>query len=152
MLPIQTAPRFAFPTSSAFRRDVDNLFNQFLSKANAGDTRNDNVVSGWSAPVSIWDDEEHVYVELDVPGLSRDDLEILLHGGKLRIAGERKAAPESRTYWHNERPLGRFERLIRLPDMIEAESVNATLRDGVLLVTLMKRPDARPMKVCINAE
>ena len=152
MLPALSTRRFAFPMmpfSSDLRREVDSLFDRFFGEfagsANGGMTR------GWNAPVAIWDDETHVYVEVEVPGVCRDDLEVVVHDGQLWIQGERKSIDEDRNYWHNERTFGRFERLIALPNVVDADSIEAEMHDGVLSVKLTKKPEAQPKKIAIRA-
>jgi HSP20 family protein len=151
MLPALSTRRFAFPTlplSSDSRREVDGLFDRFFGDMAAGAKR---MTRGWNAPVGIWDDEAHVYIEVEVPGVCRDDLEVVMHQGHLKIWGERKTADESRNYWYNERTHGRFERLISLPDVVDADSIEAEMHDGILLVKLTKKPDAQPKKIAIRA-
>lgn len=153
MLPAPSSRRFALPilpASSVFRREVDDLFGRFFG--DFGGDGNGGMTRGWNAPVAIWDDEKHVYVEFEVPGLCRDDLEVVVHQGNLRIWGERKIADESRNYWHNERTYGRFERLIALPDVVDPDSIEAKLYDGILSITLQKKPEAQPKKVAIKSE
>jgi len=150
MLPALMTRRFAFPVlsaSSAAHSDVDEFFNRFF-----GDSAQNgkSPTRGWTAPVAVWDDEKHVYLEVEIPGVGRDDLEIVIHQGNLRICGERKSADESRNYWYNERTYGRFERQIALPDVVDSESIEAELRDGILSVKLQKRPEAQPKKVAIK--
>jgi HSP20 family protein len=152
MLPAISTRRFplsVFSGSPAFRREVDELFDQFFGNlpayANGGMTR------GWDAPISIWDDAEHVYLEVEVPGLSQNDFEVVMHQGSLRIWGERKAPAGERNYWHNERAYGRFERIISLPDTVDPNSIEARMHDGILYVTLQKKPEAQPKKVTVHA-
>ncbi len=151
MLPALSAPRFALPmlpASSVFRKEVDDLFDRFL-----GDFAHNGklgMMRGWNAPVAIWDDDSHVYVEVEIPGLSGEDVEVVAHQGTLRIAGERKPTDEGRNYWYNERTFGRFERVISLPDLVDADSIEAQMHDGVLSVTLSKRPEAQPKRVAIK--
>lgn len=153
MLPALSTRRFAMPMSSApsfFHREVDDLFDRFFGDF-AANSNNGGMTRGWSSPVAVWDDDQRVYVELEVPGLSRDDLEVVVHSGNLRIWGERKKVDENRNYWHNERIYGRFERLISLPDVVDPDSIEAEMRDGVLSITLAKRPEAQPKKIAIKA-
>lgn len=152
MLPAISTRRFSQPSfngSASLRREVDGLFDQFFGNlagyAQGGMTR------GWDAPVAIWDDTEHVYLEIEVPGLGQDDIEVVMHHGNLRICGERKLPEGERSYWHNERTYGRFERIIALPDIVDAESIEAQMRDGLLSVTLHKKPEAQPKKVTVKA-
>jgi len=138
------------PSTSALRREVDELFDRFFGDFAYGG--NGGMTRGWSAPVAIWDDDKHVYVELEIPGVNREDLEVVVHQGNLRIWGERKPADESRNYWYNERMFGRFERLISLPDVVDPENIEAKVHHGILAITLTKKPEARPKKVAIQAE
>jgi HSP20 family protein len=137
------------PASFVLRREVADLFDRFLG--DSGGNGNGGMTRGWNVPVAIWDDEQHVYVEVEVPGVSRDDLDVVVHQGILRIWGERKAAEDSRNYWYNERSFGRFERLITLPDVVDSETIDAEMHDGILSVKLRKRPEAQPKKVAIKA-
>ena len=153
MLPALNTSRFFLPAPtapSAFGREVGDLFDRFFrdlpGNGEGGMTR------GWHAPVAIWDDNQHVFVEVEVPGLTQDDLEVVVHQGNLRIWGERKLPDGDRNYWHNERTFGRFERLIALPDVVDPDSINAEMRAGILSIALQKRPEAQPKKVCIKAE
>lgn len=151
MLPALSTRRFStsmLPVSSVFRSEVDDLFNRFFGDV-AGNG-NGGMTRGWNAPVAIWDDAQHVYVEVEVPGLCRDDLEVVVHQGSLRIWGERRAAEDNRNYWYNERNFGRFERLITLPDVVDSETIEAEMREGILSVKLMKRPEAQPKKIAIK--
>ncbi len=151
MLPALSTRRFGLPVlpaSSQFHQEIDGLFDRFF-----GDFANGNggMTRGWNASVAIWDDEKHVYLEVEIPGLCQDDLEVVVHQGNLRIWGERKTASENRNYWYNERMYGRFERLISLPDVVDPDSIEAQMRDGVLSITLTKKPEAQPKKVAIKA-
>ena len=150
MLPTLSTRRMTFPTlpaPSMFRKEVDELFDRFFGDV----VGTANMTRGWVVPVAIWDDDQYVYVEMEVPGLSQNDVEVVVHQGNLRVVGERKAPTENLNYWHNERMFGRFERLIALPEVVDPESIDATMHDGILAVKLMKRPEAQPKKVAIKA-
>jgi HSP20 family protein len=87
---------------------------------------------------------------VELPGLSKDDFELIAHEGKLRISGQRKAPEGERNYWRNERCYGTFERTIALPESVDWDNVEAELTHGVLRITLHKRPEAQPRKVEIK--
>ncbi|MBS0261653.1 MAG: Hsp20/alpha crystallin family protein [Planctomycetes bacterium] len=150
MLPTLSTRRMsfpAFPLPTTVRQDFDELFNRFFGDF-PGTT---NMTRGWVVPVAIWDDDQHVFIEIEVPGLNQNDIEVVVHQGNLRIVGERKAPSGTANYWHNDRMYGRFERVITLPDVVDPDSIEATMHDGILAVTLLKRPDAQPKKVAIKA-
>jgi HSP20 family protein len=132
------------------RRDVDDLFNRLFGEFGEGDRG--AMVRGWQAPVSIWDDAENIYVEVELPGVSGDDIEVVVEDGSLRLRGERKVPTERRKYWYNERAFGQFERVISLSEMVDPDKIEAEMRSGVLSIKLVKKPEARRKKVTIKAE
>ena len=102
--------------------------------------------------LNVWEDSDNVYVEAELPGFKLDDIELLITGDELTIKGERKdASGEDDTYHRRERGTGCFSRLLRLPVDVTADDVAATLRNGVLLVTMPKAEEARPHKVEVKA-
>jgi len=101
-------------------------------------------------PVSLWQDEDHVYVEADLPGVSEPDVQLTVHQGMLFIRGERKAA-EGRTYQYDGRAWGRFERVIALPEKVQTDAVQAELSNGVLRVVLPKSPETKPKTISLKA-
>ena len=105
----------------------------------------------WSGmPVAMWQDDDHFYVEVELPGVSDQDVDITVHNGMLSIRGERKPQ-EGRRYLYNGRSYGRFERVITLPEAVNADDVQATLKDGILSLTLPKSPEAKPRKITLQA-
>ena len=140
--------RFNLPAVDALssvQREMENLFGRVLHDASPnGDGHQ------WRAPVTMWEDSEKVYLELDVPGVSRESVDLTVHDGVLQISGERKAPEGERQYWANERQYGTFGRTITLPKDIDADNVDARLADGVLQIVLSKRPDAQPKKITLK--
>jgi HSP20 family protein len=104
---------------------------------------------GAGVPVSVWQDDDRIYVEADLPGMSDEDVEVTVHKGVLFIRGERKAE-EGRPFLFDGRTWGRFERAITLPDEVNAAEVQAELTRGVLRVTLPKSPETRPRKIALK--
>lgn len=103
-----------------------------------------------AAPISLWHDEDHIYVEADLPGMTEQDVEVTVHRGVLHIRGERKPE-EGRKYLYDGRTWGRFERAITLPDEVNADAVQAELSQGVLRLTLPRSPEARPRKIALKS-
>ena len=71
MLPALTTPRFSWPafgSASLLRREVDDLFGRFFGDS-WGD-RDGGMVRGWQVPLSIWDDEQSIYIDAELPGVS----------------------------------------------------------------------------------
>ena len=105
-------------------------------------------------PLNIWEDEEHLFVEAELPGMALDDLEIFVNGGNLlSLKGERKPPLEGEGIWHRrERGYGKFSRVIELPNHVDAEKVQASFKHGVLTVTLPKQAACKPRKIQVKAE
>ncbi|MGO9467332.1 MAG: Hsp20/alpha crystallin family protein [Isosphaeraceae bacterium] len=105
---------------------------------------------GWGfVPVSMWQDDNNIYVEADLPGVPDKDLEITVHNRVLTIKAQRREE-ESRKYTFNGRTFGVLERAIVLPDSVDSDQVEAKLANGILSVTLPKHPDARPKKIAVK--
>ena len=104
---------------------------------------------GAGVPISLWQDDDSIYVEADLPGMSDQDVDVTVHNGVLSIRGERKAE-EGRQYLYNGRTWGRFEQAITLPEEVHSEGVQAELAEGVLRVTLPKSPETKPRKIALK--
>jgi len=106
----------------------------------------------FSAPLNLWEDDQNVYAETELPGVKMDDLEILVTGDELRIKGKREIdLPKDARVLRCERGSGSFERMTNLPSEIDVDKVEASMRDGVLTVTLPKVEARRPRKVAVKA-
>ena len=108
---------------------------------------------GWRTfpALNVWEDDHNVYAEAEVPGMSMDDLEVLVMGNELTIKGERaEQSREGVSYHRRERGAGTFSRVLRLPIDVNADKVTAALKDGVLTITLPKTEVARPRKIKVK--
>src|SRR5687767_7189496 len=96
-------------------RLVDRFFNdELFAPMNAA----------WSGmPLAMWQDEDHVYVEADAPGLTDKDVDVSVQDGIVLITGERKWAQKADGY--DSRSYGRFDQRIRLPSAVDADKVEA---------------------------
>lgn len=129
-----------------FRNRFNRLFSDVMGQ---GASRLANGSSGQTLPpVNCWEDEGSLFVECELPGVSMDQLELTVVGRDLTIKGERKRRPvEGATFHRQERGMGFFHRVVRLPVEVAGDKVRAELRLGVLTVTLPKAPEARPRKI-----
>ena len=120
--------------------DFDSLVDQFFGAGGRG-------IQAFYVPASVWEDKNAYHVEMDVPGVTRDNVELTFEKGTLRITTERPAPEESRAGLVDERRYGKVTRTVALPESIDPESINAELTNGVLHVTVAKKPEAQPKRI-----
>lgn len=102
--------------------------------------------------LNVWEDESKIYVEAEVPGLSIDQVDISATAEELTIRGaHRFEIPEDGTALRRERPVGEFSRTISLPTPVNVDSVEATLRDGVLMISLPKAEPYQTRRIEVKA-
>ncbi|MGH7996809.1 MAG: Hsp20/alpha crystallin family protein [Opitutaceae bacterium] len=101
-------------------------------------------LGGNQFPVDLYEDKDNTYVRADLPGVSRNDLNVEMVEGYLSVSATRKQkhGEEEETY--------SFSRSINVPDDVQADKVAASFEDGVLTVTLPKREETKPKKVPVT--
>ncbi|MFH1148127.1 MAG: Hsp20/alpha crystallin family protein [Pseudomonadota bacterium] len=108
----------------------------------------------WMPPVDIYETGEAIVVQAELPGLSREDVQIDVQGGLLCIQGERKfqKSVEEGKYHRVERSYGAFKRSFPLPRGINADMAKAHFSNGLLEVVIPKpeRPDPKQIKVEVD--
>jgi len=102
-------------------------------------------------PLDVWETPEAFVIRADVPGIAMGDLDVTVIGGEVTIAGGRERAEhEGVGLRRRERAFGRFTRTVSIDAELDGDGVSATLRDGVLTVTLPKGAAAKPRKITVN--
>jgi HSP20 family protein len=103
--------------------------------------------------VDLWQDENFLYVEAELPGMEIGDLEIYVTAGnQLSVRGERKPPTvEGGNWYRQERGYGKFSRLLALPCDVKTEEVEAEFKEGVLTIKLPKGEAAKPRRLAIKA-
>ncbi|MCE5267600.1 MAG: Hsp20/alpha crystallin family protein [Planctomycetaceae bacterium] len=98
--------------------------------------------------VNVWERDDVVMVEMEVPGVKSDQLDLSVAGAELSVRIERPDTVEEGTAYHRrERPVGPLTRVIHLPVEVDSNRVEAQLRDGVLTITLPKAESAKARKI-----
>jgi HSP20 family protein len=94
----------------------------------------------WAPHVEVFERGNNIVVRADLPGLTRDDIDVEVDDDALIIRGERHSdvEDEQEGYYRSERSYGSFYRAIPLPENIDHNACNASFKDGVLEVTLPK--------------
>ncbi len=136
-----------FSPIASLQSEVDRLFNRYNEQ---GEARSSSI---WSPNVDLVEKEDAYLVHMDLPGLTREDVDITYEAGKLQISGERsfESDEQSKPQFHRvERWYGRFFRSFDLGREVEPENIKANFADGVLTIELPKTEDSRPMKIEIK--
>ncbi|GIX00326.1 MAG: molecular chaperone Hsp20 [Pirellulaceae bacterium] len=104
-------------------------------------------------PLNLWEDDNNLYVEAELPGFELSDLEIYVNGdNQLVLKGERKPPQIEGGTWHRqERGYGSFNRMVELPEHVDPDKVAAEFKNGVLTITLPKREEAKPRRIEVKA-
>jgi len=132
---------------TTLQREVNRLFGSFFdgSPWRAGEAM--------TAPaVEVADTKEAVVVNVQVPGVSKEQIQIAVSEGALTIKGETKEEEkkEEKNYIRREFHYGAFTRTIPLPAGAQAEKATAQLKDGVLEITIPKSEEARVKEIPIS--
>lgn len=99
-------------------------------------------------PVDIHEDDQHIVVEAEVPGFTKDQVQVTLDGGVLTISAERDVPGERAGTTHlAQRRYTRVHRRFSMPETVDEQQVEATLEHGVLRLQLAKRAEAQPRKI-----
>jgi HSP20 family protein len=111
--------------------------------------REDRLLGVWSPPLDVFQDKDHVFVKVELPGMKKEDIQISLHENTLTISGERKQEQEVKEGdgYRSERFFGRFHRSLTLPVSVESSRVTAQYKDGILTVTMAKAEEAKPKQI-----
>lgn len=101
--------------------------------------------------LNAWQDDSALHIEAELPGYALENVEILAQDQSLTLRGSREiVTPEGAAVLRAERVAGAFERTLELPVPISVDAVQATLRDGVLHITLPLAEQVRPRRVTIQ--
>ena len=106
-------------------------------------------LQAWSPALDVHEDKDKFSVNLELPGLKREDISVHLEDGCLVISGERKSETvgEDTEIHRQERYYGKFSRVLTLPVAVAPEKVKAAFKDGILTVTLPKAEEAKPKQI-----
>lgn len=147
MLALRFSPRQSVENEVTGLRD---RFDQMLGDLRAASRP---FASAAFPALNVWEDQDHYFVEAELPGIKMADLEILVADRRtLTIKGQRTPEQCEHGTWHRrERGCGAFERELPLPGYVDADKVEAGLKQGVLTVKLPKSPEMKPRKIEVKA-
>ena len=144
LVPFREAGGLMRPDFGLFglHREIDRLFSEFAQGlgSNAG-----NIMPN----IEISETDKAIEVSAEMPGLERKDVEISIDDDTLTIRGEKKVEEnqKDKNVQHSERVYGVFMRVLQLPSGIDPSSVQATMSNGVLKITIPKPAKPEPKKI-----
>jgi HSP20 family protein len=102
--------------------------------------------------VDLAEGENECLITAEVPGVSKEDVKVSLHNGNVTIKAIRKSTelPEDGRWLRVERPVGEFQRTIRLPAKVDADRVSAELSNGTLRIILPKTQESRQVQIPVK--
>jgi len=137
---------------SSIQEKMNQLFEDTVARSRG---REEGLGTGmWTPAVDIYETAESVVVKAELPGLTREQVGIEVKDGILTLKGERKVEKEVKeeNYHRIERAYGTFQRSFSLPASVDQEKISATLKEGVLEVTLPKREQAKPKQINVSVK
>lgn len=129
---------------SRLRNEMNRLFSNYASTAGTS-----------TFPfINVYEDRDTLTVAAEMPGLSKEHVEITYADGALTITGKRDAAQsaDSMTVLRRERSIGSFEKTIRIPVKVVSEKIAAKFTNGILTITLPKAEEAKPKAITIETK
>ncbi|RKX46357.1 MAG: Hsp20/alpha crystallin family protein [Thermotogae bacterium] len=129
------------------QREIDRLFDDFFRTERREHT-------SFLPDVDIYEDDNKIYVEVEVPGMNKEDVKVKIEDNVLTIFGEKKQEKESKKHNYHvvERSYGTFQRSFALPDYVDTEKIKASYDKGVLKIEIPKKESAKPKVIDVRIE
>jgi HSP20 family protein len=127
------------------------LFNQTFSQA-FGPEGQELGSRTWAPAVDIFENDHNLVINAELPGVDPKDVEVRVENNTLFIKGDRRFEKDTKegSYHRVERSYGSFARSFTLPNTVSAENAQAEYKDGILILKLAKREEAKPKTIKIE--
>ncbi|HEY7182288.1 MAG TPA: Hsp20/alpha crystallin family protein [Blastocatellia bacterium] len=145
-----TIKRDPFSELRNFQEDFNRIFGSTLPRLFNSE---EGLLGGnWAPNVDIYEDENSITLEADLPGLKPGEFNLSIENYRLTLSGERKFEKEQKgDNWRRvERSYGSFTRAFSLPSTVNVDAVNAEFKDGVLRVTLPKKEEVKARQIQVT--
>ena len=131
--------------------EMDELFHNRLASVPGGEGLQS---VAWSPIVDIEETEQNYVIRVELPGLDKDKVKVVVENGVLTLSGERdlERKAEGKTFHRVERSHGTFSRSFTLPEDVDSESVVANFKDGLLEIHVAKHEKALPKSIEVRVE
>jgi HSP20 family protein len=133
----------------SLQSEFNRLFDTFLRNGGRGELQ----ARRWVPAMDLVETDDHLVLRADLPGMSKDDVNIEVEDNVLTVSGERTTEHEDKIdgYYRIERAFGSFSRSLTLPHGIDSDGIGADFTDGVLEVRIPKPEEKKPQRVQIGA-
>ena len=137
-------------TTNPLQKEIKQVFDRFFGEAETD--ASSVVTSQWVPRVDIKEEPERFVIFADLPGVDPNEIEVHMDKGLLSIRGERRTEDrsENERYSRVERAHGVFYRRFALPESANPEGIAASGRNGVLEITIPKRPESTPRRISVQ--
>jgi len=129
-------------------RELDELYNRMNHLWESGVAT--DVADRWVPLADIEETDDAYVIEMELPGVKKDDIDIEINGRELTVSGEVKEKERAGILRRRTRKVGEFHYSVTLPMEIDAESVSADIDDGVLTITVPKSQKAKSRHVTVG--
>lgn len=129
---------------------VNKLFHEFFPEIE-GETL--SLMQPWFSPkTDVYEEDDSILLEMEIPGIRQEDLNITVENNVLTVSGERKhrESRKQERYHRTERFYGSFSRTFTLPATVDADQIEAKYENGVLSLKMPKKAEARPRQIKIS--
>ena len=151
MFKLSNQPRKFRRASDSLVSSIEDEMSRMMDEFFQGDSRPSTM---FAPQMDIRETKDEVEVKVDLPGMKKEDVEILVEDNVLTIRGEKKdereEGGEDEKYHLVERCRGTFERSVRLSHLVNSSKVKASFSDGTLCITMPKVEEAKPRKIEIS--
>jgi HSP20 family protein len=144
-----------FPAQNRMQNEIRQAFNRLFEGNLFDQDESDDssvVTSQWVPRVDVKEEKDRFVLFADLPGIDPDEIEVSMDKGTLTIKGERssESAEQTDRFSRIERRYGSFYRRFALPDSADPQGIQAHGRNGVLEITIPKRPESAPRRIQVG--
>ena len=144
-----------WPAQGSMKDPVKQIFDRLFEGSLFQNTTDESsvVTSQWVPRVDIKEEADRFLLYADIPGVDPKDIEVQMDKGLLTIKGERREekVTETERYSRIERRHGVFHRRFALPDSADPEGITASGHNGVLTISIPKRPESTPRRIQVGS-
>ena len=141
-----------FRNVSTLQERINRLFDESIARSREID--DDLAVCSWRPTVDIFETSDGVMIKADLPGVSKENVDVEVKDNVLTLKGERPEDQciDEEKYLRKERCCGSFHRAFALHSVIQPDTIQAKFKDGVLEILIPKPKDETPLRVKVNID